>query len=247
MTPEAAARVFDEHGVVTLADVVPPTWVEATRAVLLASLEGRLAAVDARGEAFGIETDEGFAEIVQRSPQRYDILLDRDAALGRDPLLREQAAFLPLVRAILGPRARLALLGAVVARPGAQEQAWHADGAHLFLERTPHLPPHCLNVFIPLIDLTLDVGPTELCLGSHRLTAKLTAPYDPAATNLAAIGFTGTPIPALARAGSAIIFDYRLLHRALPNPSSRDRPILYLTFAQPWFREQNFPERRLLR
>ena len=245
LSPEAAAELFDQHGVMTLGRVVPDAWIASTRATLFASLEGRLAAVARSGAEFGIETDAGFAEIVQRSALRYDILLDPESALSNDPLLRAEAAFLPIVRAILGPRGQVALVGAVVARAGAREQPWHADGAHLFFERTAHLPPHCINVFIPLIDLTMEVGPTEFCPGSHRLTAQLAEPYEPSIHNLAAIGYRGTPAPAVVPAGSAVMFDYRVLHRAMPNPSTHDRPILYVTFALPWFREQNFPDRRL--
>ena len=43
--------------------------------------------------------------------------------------------------------------------PGAGDQAWHSDGAHVSLSK--HLPCHVLNVFIPLVDLTLELGPTE--------------------------------------------------------------------------------------
>lgn len=29
------------------------------------------------------------------------------------------------------------------------------------------LPPYAINVFVPLVDFTRDVGPTEFTLGSH--------------------------------------------------------------------------------
>ena len=39
-------------------------------------------------------------------------------------------------------------------------------------------------------------------------------------------------LPLLVRAGSAILFDYRLYHRGLPNLGQGDRPVLYAVFAR---------------
>ncbi|KAL3893674.1 MAG: hypothetical protein SGARI_008009, partial [Bacillariaceae sp.] len=85
-----------------------------------------------------------------------------------------------------------------------------------------HLPPHCINVFYPLIDLEQELGPTEVQAGSHRL-GKF---YDP----------TQSRFGLEANAGDAILFDYRLKHRGGVNLSfQQDRPILYLAYAKPWF------------
>jgi hypothetical protein len=40
-----------------------------------------------------------------------------------------------------------------------------------------YLPCHCLNVFIPLVDMTTDLGPTELRPASHFLTRDLNKLY----------------------------------------------------------------------
>ena len=37
------------------------------------------------------------------------------------------------------------------------------DGDHT--SETTQYPPHCLNVFLPLVDLTAEVGPTEMMPG----------------------------------------------------------------------------------
>ena len=43
-------------------------------------------------------------------------------------------------------------------------------------------------------------------------------------------------------AGGAVLFDYRTVHRGTANRSAEDRPLLYLTFARPWFSDTvNFP------
>lgn len=72
-------------------------------------------------------------------------------------------------------------------------------------------------MFVPLVDLTIEKGPTEFCLGSHILG------YDKYQEELAEI-----PIVS---AGTPVIFDYRLGHRGLGNDSSSCRPILYCTYA----------------
>jgi hypothetical protein len=45
-----------------------------------------------------------------------------------------------------------------------------------------------------------------------------------------------------AAAGSAIMFDYRILHRGLANESAISRPMLYFTYGRQWFRDAtNYP------
>ena len=46
-------------------------------------------------------------------------------------------------------------------------QKYHGDGGHLY--HHTHLPPHCINVFYPLINLNERNGPTEVITGTHRL------------------------------------------------------------------------------
>ena len=89
-----------------------------------------------------------------------------------------------------------------------------------------------MNVFIPLVDLSLVNGATEFVLGTHILEndgydrSKLYTPTAPA----------GTPI----------IFDYRLGHRGMGNSTDETRPILYLTYsAEDKFSDSiNFSARR---
>ena len=89
-------------------------------------------------------------------------------------------------------------------------------------------PVHAINVFVPLVDLTTDKGPTEFVPGSHR-------DFD--------IGNPSTVVTA--KAGQAILFDYRVKHRGLGNRSTDDRPLLYITYARPfWMDVYNFDKKR---
>ena len=58
----------------------------------------------------------------------------------------------------------------VIAERDCAAQAWHVDGAHL--SPAEHLSPHVLNIFVPLVDVTLGGG-TEIKPGSHFLTRNL--------------------------------------------------------------------------
>ena len=89
-------------------------------------------------------------------------------------------------------------------------------------------PVHAINVFVPLVDLTMDKGPTEFIPGSH---------VDFDIDNPSRI--------TTCKAGSAVLFDYRTKHRGLGNRSGEDRPLLYLTYARPfWVDVYNFDRKR---
>jgi ectoine hydroxylase-related dioxygenase (phytanoyl-CoA dioxygenase family) len=116
-------------------------------------------------------------------------------------------------------------------RPHAQD--WHRDGQALSADPSAQLPPHCINLFIPLVDITEDVGPTEFWPGTHieatfhalQKEQNVTKTPTPEATADAA---TAT---ILAPAGSIILFDYRTIHRGGANKSGKQRRVLYLTYA----------------
>lgn len=90
------------------------------------------------------------------------------------------------------------------------------------------MAPHCLNVFVPLVALTRDNGPTEFVPRSH-------SSWEAAQPSV---------VPTLA-AGGYLVFDYRLRHRGLGNRSGEARPLLYLTYAKPFFADvTNFNAKR---
>lgn len=105
---------------------------------------------------------------------------------------------------------------------------------HLDLRR--HAKPHAVNVFVPLVDLTppspRSNGPTEFCLGSQILGKD---------------AWVKDKCEAFApKAGTAILFDYRVGHRGLANKSDAPRPTLYLTYTNKpgWTDKSNFSKAR---
>ena len=103
-------------------------------------------------------------------------------------------------------------------------QRWHADGGHCFdFPDAPHLPPHCINVFYPLIDLETKHGPTEFLPGTHII-----GKFNDHDANAKGIGLT-------CQLGGCVMFDYRVKHRGGHNTSNEMRPVLYLCYAKNWF------------
>ena len=128
----------------------------------------------------------------------------------------EKTSWMPIVHAILGDDVVLIHKGAFMSLPGAGAQVYHQDGVHLTTQT--QRPCHAINVFVPLVDLHSRNGPTEFVLGSHVLGHD---GYDR--------DFLETPKP---KAGTPVIFDYRLGHRGMANSSQHCRPIVYCTYAR---------------
>ncbi|KAJ8605172.1 hypothetical protein CTAYLR_000372 [Chrysophaeum taylorii] len=152
----------------------------------------------------------GFATFKSRDRGRFDLVVPGLDRLFDDP------PWLPLVKHLVSDdSARLCHVGVIVALPDSAQQKWHSDGDHL--HDALHLPPHALNVFVPLVDVDANNGATEFAPGSHLDWA------------------TDRKLVLDAKAGDAIIFDWRLKHRGLENRLTSPRPLLYLTYALPWF------------
>ena len=238
---------FRQYGLCWFADAISPDLLGRCQGAADERLHRCLSEVRRRNlPAIERGTPNGYAEIVARAPGRYDMLYGTDAAPFTDPKIRAQARWMPLVDELLGGEASLLFCGLLMTLGGAAEQPWHTDGEHLFGPEVPTLPPHCLNVFIPLVDITPEIGGTEFCPGSHHLTRGIPEIYEQSTEHVERIGWRGRPLPLEIPAGSALLFDYRLLHRGLANRTDKVRPILYLTFCRPCFRDvHNFPARRL--
>ena len=161
------------------------------------------------------ELADGFDVLRERGRGRFDMELDAFDTPAFDFLTDlNKAAWMPIVRKILGDDAILVHKGAFLSMPGAETQIYHQDGVHL--NKKIQKPCHAVNVFIPLVDLDITNGPTEFCLGTHYLG------YEHFARDMC-----DTPTP---KAGTPLIFDYRLGHRGLGNSSPHSRPIVYLTY-----------------
>eukprot|EP00965_Chrysotila_dentata_P025956 861074-Pleurochrysis_carterae.AAC.2 len=89
--------------------------------------------------------------------------------------------------------------------------------------RRPHLPPHSLTLFIPLVAVDAAIGPTQFQLGTH-VKATLAQPHK-------------HYVLACCDAGDVVAYDPRVMHRGTQNQSDRERPVVYLTFSRVWYRD----------
>jgi ectoine hydroxylase-related dioxygenase (phytanoyl-CoA dioxygenase family) len=121
--------------------------------------------IQSTNQEFGIGLKQGYDEIVQRQEGRYEVPYKMKNIFKN---ISESSELLEIIHAILGPEVVVANESLIISMPGTTDQAWHADGPHMSV--TEHLPAHCLNVFIPLVDITLEEGPTEFRPASHYLT-----------------------------------------------------------------------------
>eukprot|EP00522_Entomoneis_paludosa_P008041 CAMPEP_0172450244 /NCGR_PEP_ID=MMETSP1065-20121228/8669_1 /TAXON_ID=265537 /ORGANISM="Amphiprora paludosa, Strain CCMP125" /LENGTH=302 /DNA_ID=CAMNT_0013202023 /DNA_START=150 /DNA_END=1058 /DNA_ORIENTATION=- len=203
-----------------------------------------------REYALGHGVKHGFCEVVMRSPGRYEISLlnlQTNGASLETPSLEnvykalEQQKIPSLVSKSSWKDVRISNVSLVVSCPGAETQGWHADGGHVNLQQ--HLPCHCFNVFCALEDVSLELGPTELRPGTQVHTRNL-GPMMLAAKCRKTLR---APVTPLLKAGDALVFDYRILHRGLANTTKdRNRYMLVITVSQPWFQDMlNFPKRSM--
>jgi len=164
------------------------------------------------------ELQDGFNLFRERGRGRYDMELPCFDDDERFSFLTDlsKTPWMPVVQEILGQDATLIHKGMFLSMPGAERQDYHQDGVHLTQQYQKAC--HAINVFVPLVDLTPEHGPTEFCLGSHILGQE---DYDEDRIE--------TP---LVKAGCPIVFDYRLGHRGMANASPDCRPILYCTYAR---------------
>lgn len=182
----------------------------------------------------GVSADIAKQRGVRVGDGRYMATLDLAPPFD-NPAIFASAPLLALVRATLGVDAIINSLTVVIALPGAQEQRPHVDHGVLFPgdeAASMSAPPYALTAIMPLLDLTSSTGSTEVWQ-----KGKLMPTPDRWETNL-----PGSVVLPLSL-GDVGIMDYRVCHRGTPNTGAVPRPILYIVYSRPWFRDsENFSE-----
>ena len=204
-----------------------------------------------------------FREIASRSKHRFDLLIGNDTDLYRlvwNQVLGDDSDIPQLLQTLFsGSNTENQTktvewemdLSVVYSKPGANHQGWHADGGHVeggsdtswdesSSHKTTVAPPYAICLFVPLIDLDHIVGFTQFWPGTHKY--KELVGFGPFAEVVQAT-WDGT-----VRAGAAVVYDYRLLHRGMPNHSNQQRQInnfhpyravLQLLCRKSWYKEKN--------
>jgi hypothetical protein len=141
-----------------------------------------------------------------------------------DPNLYGNSILLQVLRKALSNECVLGSFGCVASLPGAEDQHVHRDSPALFGEGLIEsmLPSYATTAILPLIDMNEKTGVTRVWSRSHRMRdPEQQLPWtDPQAA-----------------IGSALLMDYRLMHQGTRNRSDQVRPIIYLVYNRPWYRD----------
>jgi len=218
-SPQELARQFVEQGLSVLSSGLTAEQVEKSHEEVLTYYDDVMYTLNQLDKQEDLRSG-GFTTFKQREEGRYDMQvphLDDSAAF---PWFNEKAPWLPVVRQILGSDCVRLHQACILSLPGSTRQKWHSDGNHL--DDAFHLPPHCINVFIPLVDLQSANGPTEF-IPTSQLDWATDTP----------------PLILTAKAGQCILFDHRTKHRGLANQTSAARPLVYITYSKPWYVDLN--------
>ncbi len=223
---EKAANLFRVHGCLLIENVFPVELVEAMRD-------------EFRNRYENLPKDEIGKYCLDVGHERYKFTVSMKQPFN-DPGLYASPKLLPIMKEILGHDCVIHSFGAVCAFPGSEMQHFHKDHGPLFVEAgglNAFLPPYCLRVHLPMIDLDEACGTTALWAGSHREknnaeTKKL--------GDAVGDGVEGAFMP-YPKAGDCYLMDFRLSHRGTANKSDRARTVLYILFSRRWFKDhKNF-------
>lgn len=201
-------------------------------------------------ESLDLEKNHSFQfyEVASRCLGRLDVRYKMNESPFNEEQVVSNKFLKPIIHSLLGQDARLVYAGLILSFKMSANQPWHQDGSALFSDtefpvELGTLPPYALNVFIPLDDITNELGPTEFCVSSHkRENAKQ------AMSSLAdGDEKKARVIAPLLKRGDALIYDYRVCHRGTSNlSSSSTRRMLYLMYSRPWFDDHlNFSNEKL--
>ena len=183
------------------------------------------------------------AELQQRhaavGDQRYMITAAIKGPLN-SPELYANETLMPVMSELLGNHFIISSFGSVIAFPGADAQSVHFDYPPLYQDEAvcAALPPHAVTLVVPLVNITPETGSTALWPGTHTRVGSRALLEQLVQEN----SFEGS-VCLYPKLGDAFLMDFRLIHAGTANRSEIARPILYIVYSRPWFREDmNFPE-----
>ena len=166
----AAVQKFHEDGFCVLPQCFDVNLVQKAHTKAEAYFDEVLGYIAEHQLEFGIGIKHGFKEIVQRHPLRYEMPYKMDDTFF-DFVLQHQQLMSTVKTILQSEEVVIANRSCVMSLSGAECQAWHSDGPHVSV--TEYLTCHVLNVFVPLVPITVDNGPTEFRPGSQKYSNNL--------------------------------------------------------------------------
>ncbi|MGH9848282.1 MAG: phytanoyl-CoA dioxygenase family protein [Blastocatellia bacterium] len=173
--------------------------------------------------------DRNYPNALTVGDKRFMITVEIES-LFNDPLLYAHPLITAFMSQVLGCEFKLGSFGVVVSLPGAADQQIHRDHAALFGTRIDDfLPSFAITMILPLVDLNEITGTTRMWRKSHLGSYWDLNPETD-------FGKRDYQDP-YARIGDCLLMDHRLYHSGLANSSNQVRPIIYITYSRPWFRD----------
>lgn len=223
---EDAAASFRRHGVIVIRDAVPQPAVTAV-----------LEDFKVRHDVHMAPGQKKLFRTFQSDPLRAQVPIAIDGPVA-NPQFFAPPSVLALAHRLMGEELVVGEMGVVISHPGAGAQETHRDSNFLFggLDMEIDLPPFALTMLVPLLDVTLGMGPTEFWPGSHRRRDEAAVTRRP-------------PERLELSAGSLVLLDSRVLHRGGANVTGPVRPTAYFSFHRRWYVEnpgyENKPQVRV--
>lgn len=213
LEPDVAAKAADlltDRGAVLIEDLLHPDVVAKLRDALKTRVRDWHASELGKPNSVG---DKRFT-IPIRLQEPFD-----NPAVYANPVL------LDMLTRVMGEKPVLHAFGSVTTYEGARMQHVHREHPLLFHTDAgnANVPCYATTILIPLIDLDEEAGGTQFWEATHR-TARSEK-------------WSGDPHIAYTRAGSALVLDYRTYHGGMPCNAAHGRPMLYFTYAMPWFHD----------
>lgn len=164
------ANQFRKNGFVVIESLYSKDVINAAKSKALENFRECQEKIKKSQSSFGIGTKQGFKEIVERHELRYEMPYKMDGA-EFDFVLLENSLVSTLNEIFENKDYKVINRSCIISLPGALQQSWHCDGPHLSLSEI--LPCHCLNIFVPLVDITSENGPTEFRPESQNFSNNL--------------------------------------------------------------------------
>jgi hypothetical protein len=213
-----AAALYKENGCLVIHDVFPKPFIQKLNEAFV--------------ERYATKGPEALEEsCLKVGDKRMMVTIEMKAPFD-DPFLYANPIVEPLLTELMEGDCVINGFGGVVSFPGARPQPPHRDHPYLFGgpdsdgKLDAELPPFAITMVVPLVDITIAVGPTALWEYSHRSGGSVGR----ALTSLRA----GLP---LVPTGDVYLMDYRLVHGGMPNGSALPRAIMYVIYSRTWFRD----------
>jgi ectoine hydroxylase-related dioxygenase (phytanoyl-CoA dioxygenase family) len=148
-----------------------------------------------------------------------------------DPQIITNPFVISILDQLLGEDCTLLYFASDTPMPGSDYQGIHSDEIPLFPEAEITLPPAVMAVNIPLVNITVENGATDVWPGgTHRTPETMNRPKLVQET-AASMAFEKVVM----NAGDILIRDPRMWHRGTPNNSNEWRPLMALYYNRPWF------------